>query len=306
VFSKDDSGGAWGSKKVQVNINDPSETYTLTATATNSEDSATASMDLSWGCNRSPEIAEIILMGNHYIGLEYSVSASAIDPDGDSITYNWSATAGSINNPSSDSIKWTMPGTAGNYEITVTVEDGNGGQAQKTETVEVMNLPSLSLPQIPGGGVVEEGNIAWTDLSVAVGDSINDKSYRGFLSFDISSLTGKEIISAEMKFEHYYTVSDPFSIIEKMWVDAVYWGTDDIKFGDYDIPGVILGEYNVPTFTCSGPKLITAINQAIEDGQDRFQVRLRHKGYKTNHNATPDSIRYGGSQIVEFNVLYIP
>ena len=50
TFSKDDSGGAWGSKKVQVNLNDPTETYTLTATATNSEGSATDSIDLSWGC----------------------------------------------------------------------------------------------------------------------------------------------------------------------------------------------------------------------------------------------------------------
>jgi hypothetical protein len=49
-FSKDDSGGAWGSKKAQVNINNPGDTYTLTATATNSEGSATTSIALSWGC----------------------------------------------------------------------------------------------------------------------------------------------------------------------------------------------------------------------------------------------------------------
>ena len=49
-FSKDDSGGAWLPKRVQVNINNPGDTYTLTATATNSEGSATDSIDLSWGC----------------------------------------------------------------------------------------------------------------------------------------------------------------------------------------------------------------------------------------------------------------
>ncbi len=49
-FSKDDSGGAWGSKKVQINLNDSTDTYTLTATATNSEGSATDSITLSWGC----------------------------------------------------------------------------------------------------------------------------------------------------------------------------------------------------------------------------------------------------------------
>ena len=49
-FSKDDSGGAWGSKKVQININNPGDTYTLTATATNSVGSATDSITLAWGC----------------------------------------------------------------------------------------------------------------------------------------------------------------------------------------------------------------------------------------------------------------
>ncbi len=49
-WSKDDSGGAWGTKKAQVNLNDPGDTYTLTATATNSEDTDIASIDLSWGC----------------------------------------------------------------------------------------------------------------------------------------------------------------------------------------------------------------------------------------------------------------
>jgi len=49
-FSKDDSGGAWGSKKVQINLNNPGDTYTLTATATNSEGTATDSLTLTWGC----------------------------------------------------------------------------------------------------------------------------------------------------------------------------------------------------------------------------------------------------------------
>ena len=50
-FSKDDSGGAWGEYKVQVNLNDPSDTYTLSATAFNSEGTATSTLILKWGCD---------------------------------------------------------------------------------------------------------------------------------------------------------------------------------------------------------------------------------------------------------------
>ncbi|MCJ7471575.1 MAG: hypothetical protein MUP02_02035, partial [Actinobacteria bacterium] len=54
TFSKDSSGGAWGSKTVQINLRDGGS-YTLSATATNSEGSATDSIHLSWGCEITEE-----------------------------------------------------------------------------------------------------------------------------------------------------------------------------------------------------------------------------------------------------------
>ena len=53
-FSKDDSEGALGKQKTQINLNNPSETYTLIATATNSEGSAIDSLDLNWECEEEP------------------------------------------------------------------------------------------------------------------------------------------------------------------------------------------------------------------------------------------------------------
>jgi len=170
----------------------------------------------------------------------------------------------------------------------------------------LMDLPSISLSQIPGGGTVEEDTVVYVDLRVLTGDSGNDKSCRGFLNFDISSLSGKEVVAAEMIFNSFYPVGDPYSLIEKIWVEEVYWGNDGVKVGDYDSPGVILGEYDIPTFTCSSIELRDALNQAIENGHDMFQIRLRHKGYKTNHNASADGVRYGGIYQVEFNVIYLP
>ena len=48
-FSKDDSNGAWGNNKVQINIAKSSPSYTLTATAKNSAGTATASITLDYG-----------------------------------------------------------------------------------------------------------------------------------------------------------------------------------------------------------------------------------------------------------------
>jgi len=54
-FSKDDSFGAWGKTKCQVNLSNPGESYTLTAVAKNSEGVASDSITLTWGCEESAE-----------------------------------------------------------------------------------------------------------------------------------------------------------------------------------------------------------------------------------------------------------
>ncbi|HEY4662508.1 MAG TPA: hypothetical protein VIH07_02385 [Candidatus Humimicrobiaceae bacterium] len=62
-WSKDDSNSAWGTRKAQINLDDPGDTYTLTATATNSEGTDTDSIELSWGCEEEvaeePEVHEV-------------------------------------------------------------------------------------------------------------------------------------------------------------------------------------------------------------------------------------------------------
>jgi len=139
-WSKDDSHGAWGDKKAQVNLNDPAEIYTLTATATNSEGNAEDSIGLSWGCpipNNPPEISEITVMGTKYTNRTYGLSVSASDPDGDTLTYNWTVTGGTIDDSHAQNINWTTPSACGDYKITVTVSDGKGGEASKSEDIYV-------------------------------------------------------------------------------------------------------------------------------------------------------------------------
>jgi len=49
-FSKDDSGGVWGSLKTQINLTRNTPNYTLTAMATNSAGQAMNSITRTWGC----------------------------------------------------------------------------------------------------------------------------------------------------------------------------------------------------------------------------------------------------------------
>jgi hypothetical protein len=69
------------------------------------------------------------------------VMCNAIDPDGNMLSYNWSASKGRISGTDA-AVNWTAPSHEGSYSITVKVTDGLGGEVTKTVTIEVtVNKP---------------------------------------------------------------------------------------------------------------------------------------------------------------------
>jgi hypothetical protein len=65
------------------------------------------------------------------------VTCSASDLDQDELSYDWSATAGSISG-TGPVVSWTAPPGVGTYEVTVVVTDGYGGSATKTLSASVL------------------------------------------------------------------------------------------------------------------------------------------------------------------------
>ncbi len=221
-WSKDDSSGAWGTKKAQVNLNNPSETYTLIATATNSEGSDTDSLELSWGCeNINPEITGISFSNDKfYKNEQYDITAIASDPDGDDLYFEWSASRGSFENNNINPVKWTAPGTStgGSINITVSVSDGKGGTSTKTESI-VLEPTLIFIEPFDIGYVVNAGGV--NHDSLIIGDSISNEDVRGFCTFDLSSLSGKEIFLAS------------FQTYPKNWGDPSFKGSIKLYYTDY-------------------------------------------------------------------------
>lgn len=73
---------------------------------------------------------------------EATAVCDASDPDGDPLTYSWSATGGRISG-SGMTVTWTPPEgvETGTYEITCRVSDGRGGTAEDTDDVRVIPDP---------------------------------------------------------------------------------------------------------------------------------------------------------------------
>jgi hypothetical protein len=73
------------------------------------------------------------------------IVCNAKDPDGDELSYNWSASGGSIYGTGA-CVNWTAPRYNGSYNITVMVSDGLGEEVMKKVTIEVRanNQPKIN------------------------------------------------------------------------------------------------------------------------------------------------------------------
>ncbi|WNG27104.1 kelch-like protein [Cystobacter fuscus] len=113
----------------------------------------TGEAQLSIAFNSSPRVASLTASPTRLpVGQTTSVSVSASDPDGDILSYAWSAScAGSWSNASSSSARFTpslLPaGACNNCRLTVSVSDGHGGLNTGTVALCISNtLPSHQFP----------------------------------------------------------------------------------------------------------------------------------------------------------------
>jgi len=73
------------------------------------------------------------------------VVCTASDPDGDELSYNWSASAGEVNGDG-DTVTWIAPVSEGSYSVAVVVTDGHGGEVMDyvAITARINNPPTIA------------------------------------------------------------------------------------------------------------------------------------------------------------------
>jgi peptidoglycan-associated lipoprotein len=75
------------------------------------------------------------------VGKSATLAADAQDPDGDTLAYKWSVPTGKIANAAERQTLWTAPEQEGSVPATVIVDDGKGGTATDTVTIQVVRPP---------------------------------------------------------------------------------------------------------------------------------------------------------------------
>lgn len=76
-----------------------------------------------------------------FVGERVHITTNASDPDGDPLTYTWSTNGGQIVGSGAAVDLDTSGAAPGNYTVTVRVDDGRGGAADCTSTIEVKAVP---------------------------------------------------------------------------------------------------------------------------------------------------------------------
>jgi len=192
TFSKDDSGGAWGADKVQINLRS-GQSYTLIAVAKSPAGVASDSMPLT--------IAELLTP----------------EPTG-SVT-NYSAT---------------------------------------------LHPSAIGYIVYPTG--------INTDSAI-IGDSISNASVRGYFTFDISGLVGKNIVSVNLEIKTFRTLDDPLTtFLGRIEVDMIEnylpLGTED-----WWPSGVIYSDnfnHDEEPLSVSNDLFKNAIQQRVDEGKNAY------------------------------------
>jgi len=139
-------------------------TFSITATVSDGEETVSDSCNIQV-VNTPPTIASLTPSVTEIApSASCTIGCVASDADGDTLSYAWTATGGSISG-TGDSVSWTAPATEGTYTITATVSDGQGGTASESCDITVeMKFGAIDIQSSPAGAAVflngvDTGNI---------------------------------------------------------------------------------------------------------------------------------------------------
>ena len=103
------------------------------------------SISLSVKHNSAPEFLSVPSFAEGVRpGASVSVSCSAVDAEGDDITYEWGSNYGEVRGEG-DSITWIAPEALGSYVVTVTARDSFGSQVTRNILISVTPSPTPRL-----------------------------------------------------------------------------------------------------------------------------------------------------------------
>jgi peptidoglycan-associated lipoprotein len=98
--------------------------------------------------NRPPTVSITPNPPNVEPGGTSNLTATATDPDGDPLTFLWTAPQGTFSNAAVQNTVWTAPNVEANVPVTLTVSDNRGGTASATVTIPVVRRVAITFEDV--------------------------------------------------------------------------------------------------------------------------------------------------------------
>jgi hypothetical protein len=136
--------------------------------------------------------------------------------------------------------------------------------------------------------------------TILAGDTGDNSIARGYMSFDISSISGKTIQSASLNLGSCSTMQNPFTSLSGIWVGEVQYPLP-LDQADYNVSGngiVLLNSIPAPI------DVKTNVQARVTEGKARFQIRLHPAGPSDNDSQADYITCSAGS--VTLTIVYNP
>jgi outer membrane protein OmpA-like peptidoglycan-associated protein len=98
--------------------------------------------------NRAPTVRALCDPCSVEAGKTSALRAQTSDPDDDELTVRWSATGGTLTDTRTASTTWNAETAPGLITFTVTADDGRGGTATDTITIDVTSVEEVSFEDV--------------------------------------------------------------------------------------------------------------------------------------------------------------
>lgn len=232
--------------------------------------------DISWSKDNSDRaFGENIAQINLRRGETYTLIATAtnsVDVATDSIALAWGCDGG-------DEV------AEGNEEIQDDSQEGESGESSAIE-IEAITVPLTTVPNETG--CVSKDRSVVDKTRIHVGKHVGDKNYTGYISFDISSFSGKSLESVKL-YLHSSGGGFPLELLGDLKVGIIEYGTGGLTASVVGLPSSTIGSFHHSTeiIEIENDVLKNILQSKIDEGKSRFQVKL----YWSNPEAYQDSPR---------------
>jgi len=186
------------------------------------------------------------------------------------------------------SVNLTAPGSSGDYTGYWKFRDGSGVLFDQFYVQIKVQNPATATNTLPpavaqvvlnavgseSGTVYEPAAGQGIPSTILAGDTGSNHLARGYMSFDISSLSGKSIQSASLALGSCGQTQDPFGSLAGIWVGEVQYALP-LDQADYNLSGTGIQLLN----SIPGPiDVKTFVQTRVTEAKARFQIRLHPAG----------------------------